>query len=116
MATQRFHSDKTVQSEVLRSRVRHRDGEMAIQDSPSSIPHSASIRARRRALVRLASRERATRGSNPVAPTILRNEPFGEYVEGLFHCEDASYRSTSVFKWSKSQGKVTELLCLFGET
>src|SRR5262249_8817106 len=38
-------------------------------------------------------------GSNPVASTILRNEPFGEYVEGLFHCEDASYRSTSVFKW-----------------
>ena len=37
-------------------------------------------------------------GSNPVAPIILRNEPFGEYVEGLFHCEDASYRSTSVFK------------------
>jgi len=53
-------------------------------------------------------------GSNPVAPTILRNEPFGEHVEGLFHCEDAGYRSTSVFKWhctmSNSQGEVTELL------
>jgi len=28
---------------------------------------------------------------NPVAPTILRNEPFGEYVEGLSYCGDESY-------------------------
>lgn len=26
--------------------------------------------------------------SNLVAPTILRNEPFGEYVEGLSYCGD----------------------------
>jgi hypothetical protein len=39
------------------------------------------------------------RGSNPLVPTIFRTEPFSENVEGLFHCEDASYRSTSVFKW-----------------
>ena len=58
--------------------------------------------------------------SNPVAPTIFRNKPFGEYVEGLSHCEDASYRSTSVFKWNYTKveltGEVTELLCLLGET
>src|SRR5262249_55625452 len=45
--------------------------------------------------------------SNPVAPIILRNEPFGEYVEGLFHCEDASYRSTSVFKWHCTMVEIT---------
>ncbi len=27
-------------------------------------------------------------GSNPITPTILRNEPFGEYVEGLSYCGD----------------------------
>jgi hypothetical protein len=50
-------------------------------------------------------RERS--GSNPVAPTFFRNEPFGEYVEGLFHCEDASYRSTSVFKWHCTMVEIT---------
>lgn len=29
--------------------------------------------------------------SRLVAPTILRNEPFGENVEGLSHCGDQSY-------------------------
>src|SRR5262249_49156135 len=52
-------------------------------------------------------RDREVAGSNPVAPTILRNEPFGEYVEGLFHCEDASYRSTSVFKWHCTMVELT---------
>lgn len=27
-------------------------------------------------------------GSNPVSPTIFRNEPFGENVEGLSYCGD----------------------------
>jgi hypothetical protein len=30
-------------------------------------------------------------GSNPVAPTIFRNEPFGENVEGLSHYWHKSY-------------------------
>ena len=30
-------------------------------------------------------------GSNPVAPTILQIEPFGECVEGLSHCEVEVY-------------------------
>lgn len=37
--------------------------------------------------------------SRLVAPTVFQEKPFGENVEGLLHCEDASYRSTSVFKW-----------------
>lgn len=45
--------------------------------------------------------------SRPVAPIILRNEPFGDYAEGLFHCEDASYRSTSVFKWHCTMVELT---------
>jgi hypothetical protein len=36
--------------------------------------------------------------SRPVVPTIFRDEPFREYVEGLFHCWDRSYSSTSMFK------------------
>src|SRR5438046_2374745 len=36
-------------------------------------------------------RDREVAGSNPVAPTIFRNEPFGENVEGLSHCGDQSY-------------------------
>ena len=38
--------------------------------------------------------------SRPVAPTFFRNEPFGENVEGLFHCGNKSYGSMSVFKRS----------------
>ena len=52
-------------------------------------------------------RDREVEGSNPFAPIILRNEPFGEYAEGLFHCEDASYRSTSVFKWHCTMVEIT---------
>jgi hypothetical protein len=52
-------------------------------------------------------RDREVASSNPVAPTILRNEPFGEHVEGLFHCEDAGYRSTSVFKWHCTMVELT---------
>ena len=51
--------------------------------------------------------DRADESSNPVAPIILRNEPFGKYVEGLFHCEDANYRSTSVFKWHCTMVEIT---------
>src|SRR6266446_86288 len=29
-------------------------------------------------------------GSNPLAPTIFQNEPFGEHVEGLSHFRDKS--------------------------
>ena len=36
-------------------------------------------------------RDQEVAGSNPVAPTILRNEPFGENVEGLSHCGDETY-------------------------
>jgi hypothetical protein len=36
-------------------------------------------------------------GSNPVAPTIFRNQPFGEYVEGLSHCVNKGYGSTNLF-------------------
>jgi transposase InsO family protein len=46
-------------------------------------------------------------GSNPVAPTVFREKPFGEYVEGLFHCDGASYRSTSVFKWHCTMVEIT---------
>jgi len=60
--------------------------------------HGAMYRAGN-AVRRRALREGFLESSNLVAPIILRNEPFGEYAEGLFHCEDASYRSTSVFKW-----------------
>ena len=35
--------------------------------------------------------------SRPVAPTIFLEKPFGENVEGLSHCGDRSYSSTSVF-------------------
>src|SRR5207302_10990708 len=43
----------------------------------------------------------------PVLSTIFRNKPFGEYVEGLSHCEDASYRSTSVFKSNYTKVELT---------
>jgi hypothetical protein len=33
--------------------------------------------------------------SNLVAPTVFRNEPFGEIVEGLRRCWDKSYGSMS---------------------
>lgn len=36
-------------------------------------------------------RDAKAAGSNPVAPTFFRNEPFGENVEGLSHCGDKSY-------------------------
>jgi hypothetical protein len=41
----------------------------------------------------------AVEGSNPFAPTLFRNEPFGEDedVEGLSRCGDESYNSVSVF-------------------
>jgi hypothetical protein len=45
--------------------------------------------------------------SNAVAQTIFRKKPFGEYAEGLLHCEDASYRSTSMFKWHWAMVKLT---------
>ena len=35
-------------------------------------------------------RDAEVAGSNPVAPTIFRNEPFGQQVEGLSHCGDKS--------------------------
>jgi hypothetical protein len=35
-------------------------------------------------------RDREVGGSNPLAPTIFRNEPFGENVEGLSHFRDKS--------------------------
>jgi len=36
-------------------------------------------------------RDAEVAGSNPVAPTFPRNEPFGEDVEGLSHCGAKSY-------------------------
>ena len=36
--------------------------------------------------------------SNPVAPTLFGNEPFGENVEGLSHCGDGSCGSQIMFK------------------
>jgi hypothetical protein len=36
-------------------------------------------------------------GSNPLAPIVFRNEPFGENVEGLSHCGDTRYSSMNVF-------------------
>jgi hypothetical protein len=42
-------------------------------------------------------------GSNPVVPTFFRNEPFGENVEGLFHCRNQSCNSTRLFN---SQGAI----------
>ena len=41
-------------------------------------------------LVERTVRDREVGGSNPLAPTFLRNEPFGENVEGLSHCGDKS--------------------------
>jgi len=38
------------------------------------------------------------KGTWRVAPTIFRNEPFGENVEGLSHCGDKSCGSQIVFK------------------
>jgi len=35
-------------------------------------------------------------GSNPVAPTVVRNKPFGEHVEGLSHFGDESYVASGV--------------------
>jgi hypothetical protein len=43
-------------------------------------------------------RDREVAGSNPVAPTFFRNEPFGENVEALCVCEDESYYLSIVFK------------------
>ena len=30
-------------------------------------------------------------GSNPSAPTIFKNEPFSQYIEGLTYCRDKTY-------------------------
>jgi hypothetical protein len=38
--------------------------------------------------------------SSPVASIFLRNEPFDEYVEGLFYFRDKSCGFTTVFTWS----------------
>ena len=59
-------------------------------------------------------RDQEVAGSNPVTPIILRNEPFGEYVEGLFHCEDASYKLDERVQMAlQSQGKVwNSFVCL----
>src|SRR5262249_29212794 len=46
---------------------------------------SVSLVARRSSVcLERTVRDREVGGSNPLAPTILRNKPFGEYVEGLF--------------------------------
>jgi hypothetical protein len=37
-------------------------------------------------------------GSNPVAPTVFRNEPFGEHPEGLSYYRDGSCSFKIVFK------------------
>ena len=42
-------------------------------------------------LVERCVRDAEVEGSNPFAPTILRNQPFGEYVEGLSYCGAKSY-------------------------
>src|SRR5262249_43764949 len=68
--------------------------------STPSMGHQVAMRG-------LLNGVQAVAGSNPVPPIILRNKPFGEYVEGLFLCEDASYRSTSVFKWHCTMVELT---------
>jgi hypothetical protein len=35
--------------------------------------------------------------SRLVTPTLFRNKPFGDHVEGLSYCEDESYRTQSMF-------------------
>ena len=42
--------------------------------------------------------EQEAASSNLAAPTVFRNEPFGEYVEGFSHCGDGSCGSRIVFK------------------
>ncbi len=37
-------------------------------------------------LVERCVRDAEVAGSNPVAPTIFRNKPFGQQVKGLSHC------------------------------
>jgi hypothetical protein len=67
-------------------------------DPRRGLPFGAGLQPRGscKAIQRAPVRE--VSGSNPVAPTIFRNEPFGENVEGLSHCGDQSYSSMSVFK------------------
>ena len=45
--------------------------------------------------------------SRLVAPTIFSEKPFGDYVEGLFHCEDASYGSTNVLSRLRTMVEIT---------
>jgi hypothetical protein len=53
--------------------------------------------------MRVRQHQHFRRSSNPVAPTERDRTPFGENVEGLSHCGDRSYTSTSVFN---SQGAI----------
>ena len=43
-------------------------------------------------------RDQEAGGSNPLAPTFCRNQPFGENVEGLSHCGSRSCGSIVAFK------------------
>jgi hypothetical protein len=72
---------------------------VAVDKSTDPDKLQKSITGRSSAWIERSVRDRKVGSSNLLAPIILRNEPFGEYAEGLFHCDDASYRSTSVFKW-----------------
>src|SRR5262249_55112076 len=54
-------------------------------------------------------------GSNPVAPTVFKDKPFGKNVEGLSHCGGQLFpftieSSNSALPWSPSQGESTQLL------
>src|SRR5208283_512889 len=54
---------------------------------------------------------RKLRGSNPFAPTVFREKPFGENVEGLSHCGDKSYAiETGVQKHDFEQSTLRDII------
>lgn len=63
-------------------------------------------------LVERCVRDAEVAGSNPVAPTIFRNEPFGEYVEGLSHCGANRYAiESAVQKYDFEDPTFFETIC-----